>query len=539
LAIGLPVARSPVPMVQRDLRVPMDDGAVLLADRYAPRAAGPMPTVLVRSPYGRRGTFGVLYGVLFAQQGLQVLIQSTRGTFGSEGRFEPFAERADGLATIAWLRGQPWHAGKVGMAGASYMGLTQWAVADGAGDILGAIAPVVSASQFHGATHRGGLALESMATWHAMVSVQERPFATLQAAWALTRLRQAYGHLPIGELDERFTGHVVPEFRKALGSPEADGTYWALRDHSAQVSDVQAPVLLVAGWHDLFTPWQLDDYVRLRRAGRTVRLVVGPWTHVSEGMWATSTRESIRWLRGHLIAGPPPSARVRIYVSGAREWRQLRDWPPPEAVEHRLFLHPGGGLSPQPAGDSEPDRYRYDPANPTPSRGGPVLLSRRPVVDNDSLKRRADVLTYTTDPLEDSLDAIGPVRVSIHIRSTLEHFDVFARVCDVDRSRVSRNVCDALERVTPEAFARAGDGTIEATFDLWPTAHRFARGHRIRLQVSSGAHPRYARNPGTGEPLATATRLVAADQQVFHDPGHPSNVVLSVVPARASVRALA
>jgi predicted acyl esterase len=100
--------------------------------------------------------------------------------------------------------------------------------------------------------------------------------------------------------------------------------------------------------------------------------------------------------------------------------------------------------------------------------------------------------------------------------------------------RVSRNVCDALERVTPEAFARAGDGTVEAAFDLWPTAHRFERGHRIRLQVSSGAHPRYARNPGTGEPLSTATRLVAADQKVFHDPRHPSELVLSVVPGRAS-----
>ena len=108
---------------------------------------------------------------------------------------------------------------------------------------------------------------------------------------------------------------------------------------------------------------------------------------------------------------------------------------------------------------------------------------------------------------------------------------------DVDRTRVSRNVCDALERVTPETFARAGDGTVEVTFDLWPTAHRFARGHRIRLQVSSGAHPRYARNPGTGEPIATATRLVAADQEVLHDSRHPSEVVLSVVPARASVRA--
>jgi predicted acyl esterase len=67
------------------------------------------------------------------------------------------------------------------------------------------------------------------------------------------------------------------------------------------------------------------------------------------------------------------------------------------------------------------------------------------------------------------------------------------------------------------------------TVGLWPTAHRFAAGHRLRVLVSSGAHPRYARNPGTGEPLASATELRASDQEVFHDARHPSVVVLSIV----------
>ena len=59
-------------------------------------------------------------------------------------------------------------------------------------------------------------------------------------------------------------------------------------------------------------------------------------------------------------------------------------------------------------------------------------------------------------------------------------------------------------------------------------AHRFEPGHRLRLQVSGGAFPRYARNTGTGEPLATATTLAAAEQQVHHDPDHPSAIILPV-----------
>jgi putative CocE/NonD family hydrolase len=146
------------------------------------------------------------------------------------------------------------------------------------------------------------------------------------------------------------------------------------------------------------------------------------------------------------------------------------------------------------------------------------------VVDNRPLERRPDVLVYTTDPLERGVDAIGPVEAEVFVRSSREHFDVFVRVCDVDRLGVSRNVCDALERVT----GAAGE-VHRVRVALWPTAHRFRRGHRVRVQVSSGAHPRYARNPGTGGPLADATRLVAAAQEVFHDPERPSAVTLSVL----------
>jgi len=67
-----------------------------------------------------------------------------------------------------------------------------------------------------------------------------------------------------------------------------------------------------------------------------------------------------------------------------------------------------------------------------------------------------------------------------------------------------------------------------ARVTLWPTAHRFKRGHRIRVQVSSGAFPRYNRNPGTGVPRGTAVTLRPADQHVHHDAAHPSAIVLPV-----------
>jgi putative CocE/NonD family hydrolase len=139
------------------------------------------------------------------------------------------------------------------------------------------------------------------------------------------------------------------------------------------------------------------------------------------------------------------------------------------------------------------------------------------------------VLVYTSAPLDRAIDAIGPVRAELFVASSLEHTDFFARLCDVDPAGRSTNVCDGIVRLRPGRPAAGPDGVRAIAIDCWATAHRFRRGHRIRLQVSSGAHPRFARNTGSGEPLGTAARLVAADQSVHHGPVHPSALVLSVV----------
>ena len=113
--------------------------------------------------------------------------------------------------------------------------------------------------------------------------------------------------------------------------------------------------------------------------------------------------------------------------------------------------------------------------------------------------------------------------------SNRTHTDLFVRVCDVDMRGVSRNVCDGLQRLSADHPAPAADGTRRVTVELWPTAHRFAAGHRVRLQISSGAHPRFARNPGTGRGLDEDSPLLAADQLISHDPAHPSSVLLPVM----------
>ncbi len=530
----LPRAQTHHVIVERDLRVPMDDGVVLLTDRWvaASGATGPQPTVLMRTPYGRIGT----HARLLAERGLQVVVQSVRGTFGSGGDFNAFDERADGLATLRWIAEQPWHRGQIGMTGGSYLGLVQWALAPDAGPILGAMATSVSASQFYGQAHAGGsFSLQSMASWLVLVAEQERRFAAVRVLRDLHRLPALLDQVPIGDLDVRASGSKLAWYRDGLEHRARDDAYWMARDFSASVASVEAPVQLVGGWHDIFLPWMIEDFSALRRAGRAPQLIIGPWAHASIGLKRAELREGLAWLRAHLLGDdrllrPSP---VGVYLTGDEPgWLELPDWPPPDARAIRWYLTPGGRLADTAPGLEESgaaSRYRYDPADPTPAVGGPVLLTREPVVDNRALEVRADVLTFTSDPLPRPLTVLGPVSAEVFARSSLEHHDVFVRLCDVDAADISWNVCDALVRVAPGGFPRDEDGVSHVTVDLWPTAHRFAAGHRLRVLISSGAHPRYARNPGTGEPLVSATKLLASDHEVFHDARHPSVVVLSVV----------
>src|SRR5215472_5264726 len=286
-AMKLPAAQSHAVKVERDLKIPMPDGAVLLADRYVP-AGGQGPLVLVRSPYGRSNMFGTLFGTLFAERGLQVVLQSCRGTFGSQGRFDPFAERSDGLATVAWMREQDWYPGSFATAGPSYLGMVQWAIAGEVGQELKAMAALVTTADPHATIFGGGsFTLETSLVWINVIANQERRFALLRQRSAGRRLRPLFAHLPLDRLDRQATGREFTPWQEWLEHPRGDDDYWTTRRYSDARQATSASVSLVGGWHDIFLPGQLDDYGALRAAGHEPYLLIGPWRHTdTDGMAA-------------------------------------------------------------------------------------------------------------------------------------------------------------------------------------------------------------------------------------------------------------
>ncbi|MEV1064889.1 CocE/NonD family hydrolase [Streptomyces sp. NPDC050263] len=524
--LGLPAPITRDLVVARDLKVPMRDGAVLLADHWAPRAGGGegLPTALLRSPYGRGGPMAMQLARPLAERGFQVLLQSTRGTAGSGGDFDPLRhERLDGLDTVDWVCKQPWFDGSMVLSGPSYLGYTQWAMADELPAQVKAMIPAVTESALGlPLLHKDGFGLEGLFGWGVLVELQRRRWATARVMLGARRRHRAERSLPLSGADRIALGRRSDLIQNFLAH-DSDSPFWSGTDVSDGVPDVTVPASLVGGWFDVFLPGQLRDYARLEAAGREPRLTVGPWAHADAPVIKTMLAETLEFGLAHARGtAPADRAPVRVFVMGAQEWRDLPAWPPPGYAPQQFHLHSAGRLALDPPPDSAPDSYRYDPADPTPAVGGVrmVIDVKTGRVDNTALEARPDVVTYTSDTLTDDVEMIGEVAADIWFRSSLPHADVFVRVCDVDPAGRSTNICDGLTGVD------GADELSRVTVTLSPTAYRFRSGHRIRVQLSSGAFPQYNRNLGTGEPRLTATRLEAADQHIFHDLEHPSTVSL-------------
>jgi uncharacterized protein len=395
----------------------------------------------------------------------------------------------------------------------------------------------VTASNFRDAViyPSGCFALGTSLAWLRLLEYQEQGWWRSMRAQRDGRpvLTAAYDALPLAAADQAAVGRRVPFFQDWLEHENPDDSWWEPVNFGRDLGKIP-PASLVGGWYDIFLPSQLEDYRALREAGRHVRLTIGPWSHSSPGVIATSLRDGLEWFDAHLREtpeAPPPRPAVLIFIMGARRWLECAEWPP-RAEQQVWYLGGEGTLGTSPPGQTPPDRYHFDPADPTPATGGPSLN----VYDSgrqDQCRRegRSDVLTFTSAVLTDDVTVIGPLSADLHVRSSRPYCDFFVRLCDVTPNGRSSNLSDGIVRVGPDTPTRSDDGSFLVHVSMWPTANMFRRGHRIRLQVSSAAHPLFARNTGTGEALTTAGSLCAADQEVIHDDDHRSCLRMPVVDA--------
>lgn len=529
----LPRRRYPVAR-HAGISIVTPDGVSLATEHFEPR--GPVgetfPTLLMRVPYGLKGFRSISRA--YAERGYHAVVQACRGTGPSGGEFDPLThERGDGLATLSWIEAQPWFDGRIGLSGPSYLGYATWAISD-ALPKAAAIAIKVTSAEFRSVLFPGGaFHLGLGLSWLQIIEgLRTGSFAfslRMLTGGVERRTRKVSMKLPLRTADRRIVGRTVPFWQRWSSAELTGERFWEEIDHTHRIGTKTPPTHFISGWYDFMIDQLLRDYRTMVEAGQTPYLTIGPWFHVSPELQFESIRATLIWMEAQL-KGNRSALRerpVRLFISGRNEWREYDAFP--ESGDNQIWhLHGGGLLSARPVLSSAPDRYRYDPRDPTPNLGGAIFAFHGAgPVDQKRLEARADVLTYTSDPLFSDVTIVGNARVTLHARSSLTEADFFVRLCDIDETGTSINICDGIVRVTSAAPA-VPDNVWRLNIRLHATAHCFRREHRIRLQVSSGAHPRYARNTGTGEPFADTTRLVAADVEIFHDPLHPSVVILPV-----------
>lgn len=627
-------------VVARDVMVPMRDGVRLAADIYRPARAGealpgPFPTILLRTSYDKRAErYIATIAEYFTPRGFVTVQQDLRGRYASEGRGEyrhtvNVKEGTDGYDTVEWLAAQPWSNGRVGMVGSSHPGLVQTHAALYRPPHLAAIWPDVAPTNSYAHQVRWGGAMQLHMFGALFIHAQDSqealadPTLRLSILQAMGRMRELVYATPFKRGHNPLAG--VPGLEEILFDYYTRGAYdafWSAEcnDFSAQLArHADIPGTFSGGWADPYAIATTAHFAALAAQNATPqRLIMGPWTHNGmriggptyvandvdfgpEAAWGFERynperlRFFARWLRDEPtgVEDDPP---VRIFVMGGGSgrrtgagrldhggrWRDERAWPLARAVHTPLYLHAGGRLAMEPpADDGAPSRYRYEPAHPVPTIGGPVTgfyeflapeggldpfwvrylspytLMRSIVPDGPAhqaerpglvgcrppylpLSMRPDVLVFQTDPLREAVEVTGPIVALLYVASSAPDTDFTAKLIDVYPPSADYPdgyhlyLADGIVRCRyREGFEREAlmePGQVYAvTVTLPPTSNLFAPGHRIRLDISSSNFPRFDLNPNTGEPIGRHTRVQPADNLLFHDRARPSQVVLPVV----------
>ncbi|MDL2218576.1 CocE/NonD family hydrolase [Christensenellaceae bacterium OttesenSCG-928-M15] len=528
----------------------MRDGVRLATDIYLPEGKqGRMPTILVRTPYGKFRNEHLYYR--YAQRGYAVVLQDVRGREQSEGEFIPnYHEVEDGDDTLNFIAEKDWCDGKIGMIGGSYLGYVQWAAAASGNEHLRAMVSIVTAgSAFTDIPRRGGCFVSGMLAWaFAMSKRTFAPELMAQADWdALLNVR------PLEDIPKKALGHEIPFLNEWLKRPDYDA-FWERGDWFKRMPEnMQIPAMIVSGWFDddgMGTTEALD-LIKDYPAGRA-KIILGPWNHnansrydihgVPVGTNALRYDLDLQYLRffdRHLKGsenGIEQERKIEYFTLAENRWKQADVWPPSRKTL-TLYLSgmdakgAGGALqreTPEVGGNT----YTYDPNDPALHLIDMAENEIAVPADYTEQEKRNDVLVYTTEPLENDLTVTGDILVELYVSSDAVDTDFIVRLTEVDEEGRSIKLADGMLCAkyrdgfeTPKYMESGQVYCVQVR--TTKISKRFEAGKRIRLTITSSAKNFTFPNSNTKEGYNSSETIVAKNR-VHHGGIHASRVVLPI-----------
>jgi putative CocE/NonD family hydrolase len=497
-------AKGAVTMIENSF-IPMPDGVKLAVQLWLPAAANaghPAPVVVEYIPYRKRDhyrAFDMYWGQTLAQYGIGYARLETRGSGDSTGlltdEYLPLHHQ-DAATAIAWLAGQAWCNGAVGMRGVSWGGFSTLQTAALAPPALKAVMPMCASDmRYTDDAHflGGAFALTGLKWATSMKVVMAAPPDPLISgeAWR-SEWQKRLDATPA--IAARWIGH------------QTNDAYWRQGSVAVDWAAIRCPVYVIGGLVDSYgneMPRLLAN-LKVPRKG-----LYGPWQHgypspATPGPALDWAWEEVRWWRHWLLGestGIMAEPMLRAWMPDATaaqtapgplpgHWVGETAWPSP-GITPRAFYLGAGALSDAPA-----------PAETVRLSGAAVVgLSKVewvPFAPTELPREQspddARSAVFETPPLAAGLEILGAPAFRIRLAADRPVAHLAIRLTDVTPGGqswlVTYGVLNLTHRDGHQTPAPLEPGrSYEVEIPLNFTAHHFAPGHRIRVALSQSLWP--------------------------------------------------
>tara|TARA_Y100000996_G_scaffold58451_1_gene39511 strand:- start:79 stop:1962 length:1884 start_codon:yes stop_codon:yes gene_type:complete len=546
---------------------------------------------------GKERTRTLQSALQMVEKGYAYVVQNERGRYFSEGEWDILGvPLTDGYDAFTWLSNQAWSNGKIGTIGCSSTAEWQMAVASLDHPAHAAMVPqgfgagVGRVGQYfeQGNWYRGGVEQLLFASW--LYGVEQDKFKPRIPAGAsqedLIRISrfydlapenppvnwaEAFQHLPLKDLLKNVSGKKEIFDKMIVRKPNDEDWYKGGLYHDDMGFGV--PSFWFVSWYDVATSPNLElfNHVRNNAKSKSVRenqyLVISPTLHcgfkrakentivgeLSVGDARLNYDEQISLWFDHFLKGEKNNfenkiPRVQYYTMGINKWQQSETWPPKDVTYQTYFLGSKGNAQTMYGNgtlslskNSKPqgkDSFVYDPMNPVKSYGGGVCCTGNAVqggsFDQRIMETRADILVYTSQPLEEGIEVSGFIEADLYVSSDVKDTDFTIKIIDVYPDGRAYNLDETIQRARyrdgydKEVFMEKGK-VYKVSLSPMSTSNYFKKGHRIRIEVSSSNFPRFARNLNTGGNNYDEKIGVIATNNIHYSENYPSQIRIPVI----------
>ena len=546
---------------------------------------------------GKERTRALQSALQMVEKGYAYVVQNERGRYFSEGEWDILGvPLTDGYDAFTWLSNQTWSNGKIGTIGCSSTAEWQMAVASLDHPAHAAMVPqgfgagVGRVGQYfeQGNWYRGGVEQLLFASW--LYGVEQDKFKPRIPAGAsqedLIRISrfydlapenppvnwaEAFQHLPLKDLLKNVSGKKEIFDKMIVRKPNDEDWYKGGLYHDDMGFGV--PSFWFVSWYDVATSPNLElfNHVRNNAESKSVRenqyLVISPTLHcgfkrakentivgeLSVGDARLNYDEQISLWFDHFLKGEKNNfenkiPRVQYYTMGINKWQQSETWPPKGVTYQTYFLGSKGNAQTMYGNgtlslskNSKPegkDSFVYDPMNPVKSYGGGVCCTGNAVqggsFDQRIMETRADILVYTSQPLEEGIEVSGFIEAHLYVSSDVKDTDFTVKIIDVYPDGRAYNLDETIQRARyrdgydKEVFMDKGK-VYKVSLSPMSTSNYFKKGHRIRIEVSSSNFPRFARNLNTGGNNYDEKTGVVATNNIHYSENYPSQIRIPVI----------